>query len=99
MDNREIYILGVGISLFNELDLFKGLLQDGFQPFNWLLEREVVISTSTWFISLATISNNLFDKVSQSVYCIMARITLSIFSMACLSSNFDLSAWARIAAK
>ena len=33
MDNGEIHILGVGFSLFNELDLFKGLLQNGFQPF------------------------------------------------------------------
>ena len=33
LDDREIYILGVGFSLFNELDLFKGLLQNGFQPF------------------------------------------------------------------
>ena len=33
LDDREIYILGVGFSLFNKLDLLKGLLQNGFQPF------------------------------------------------------------------
>ena len=32
LDDGEIYILGVGFSLFNELDLLKGLLQNGFQP-------------------------------------------------------------------